>query len=70
MKRTTETRPWFKQYIVACYDIHGKAWYVAGYRNGRYKWTRDPLYARSYSKRTAQQHTARIHSTNDPILSI
>ena len=50
----------FQGYIIRLRD--GDRWlYVGGYRNGRYKWVTDHLYAKKYkSKQTARKHFKKI----------
>ena len=60
MKSTYGIIPQFTRFIVCRIDHDGRKWYAAGYYSGEYTWTRDYLYAREYTKATANRHVARL----------
>ena len=53
---------WYGKKNVYYYDSNGKKWYIKSFRNSFYTWTKDPLYARHYTEKTAVQHLNRINS--------
>jgi len=67
MKRFTyKAVTWYTMFKVCREDSLGRPVYVSGYRNGEYTWTRDYLYGKEYSEKTARQHVARLTANTYP----
>ena len=47
---------WYTQKNVYYYDSEGKKWYIKTVYNGQYTFTRDPLYAKHFTEKTAVKH--------------
>jgi len=40
--------------------VFSRPWYLSSYRKGLYKWTSDPLYAKTFSDKAASRHLAAL----------
>ena len=52
--------PLYRRYTVQITDAWGKLWYIRTVGRNYYDWTRSRLYARTWTRQTAQKHMDRI----------
>ena len=57
---------WFDKWLVVkAVPWSVRKWYLKDVRNGKYTWVSDPLYAKGYSRKTADRHLRNMRANDD-----
>ena len=63
---TYSTTGFFTEHLVRLDDpLWSRPWYLKSARNGKYEWTRNEVFAKRFSLKTAQKHVTALRNGAD-----